>query len=89
MRVYCMQWQSFPFHMAARTRIRFQPPCPVFLTLNVDADAVGTALDQLSTKLNATKETWTSKLEDYIDQAGHYSYAREIKEILEDEEAGV
>ncbi|GAB7503994.1 hypothetical protein Bwad004_05080 [Bilophila wadsworthia] len=60
-----------------------------FFTLNVDADAVGTALDQLSTKLNATKETWTSKLEDYIDQAGHYSYAREIKEILEDEEAGV
>jgi hypothetical protein len=46
-------------------------------------------LEQLSINLNATKENWTSKLEDYIDQAGHYSYAREIKEILEDEEAGV
>lgn len=60
-----------------------------FFTLNTDPDAVGEAIDQLSTNLNATKETWTSKLEDYIDQAGHYSYAREIKEILKDEEAGV
>jgi hypothetical protein len=60
-----------------------------FFTLNTDADAVGKAIDQLSTDLKATKENWTSKLEDYIDQAGHYSYAREIKEILEDEEAGV
>lgn len=65
-----------------------------FFTLNVDADAVREAIDQLSTNLNATdlKETgenWTSKLEDYIDQAGLYSYAREIKEILEDEEADV
>ena len=45
------------------------------------------ALDQLSIYLNATNENWASKLEDYIDKAGHYSYAREIKEILEDEEA--
>jgi hypothetical protein len=60
-----------------------------FFTLNTDADAVRKVIDQLSTNLNATKENWTSKLEDYIDQAGHYSYAREIKEILEDEEAGV
>lgn len=65
-----------------------------FFTLNADADTVGKALDQLSTNLDTTdlKETgenWMSKLEDYIDQAGHYSYAREIKEILEDEEAGV
>jgi len=60
-----------------------------FFTLNSDADAVGKALDQLSTNLNATQENWMSKLEDYIDQAGHYSYAREIKEILEDEEADV
>jgi len=60
-----------------------------FFTLNTDADAVRQVLEQLSINLNATKENWTSKLEDYIDQAGHYSYAREIKEILEDEEAGV
>ncbi len=60
-----------------------------FFTLNVDSDAVEKAIDQLSTDLNASKENWTSKLEDYIDQAGHYSYAREIKEILEDEEADV
>ncbi len=65
-----------------------------FFTLNADADTVGKALDQLSTNLDTTdlKETgenWMSKLEDYIDQAGHYTYAREIKEILEDEEAGV
>jgi hypothetical protein len=58
-----------------------------FFTLNCDADTVLQALDQLSINLNATKENWTSKLEEYIDQAGHYSYAREIKEILEDEEA--
>lgn len=63
-----------------------------FFTLNCDADTVLQALDQLSTNLNATasKETgknWTSILEDYIDQAGFYAYAREIKEILEDEEA--
>jgi len=60
-----------------------------FFTLNTDVDAVRQVLEQLSINLNATKENWTSKLEDYIDQAGHYSYAREIKEILEDEEAGV
>jgi hypothetical protein len=60
-----------------------------FFTLNTDADAVRQVLEQLSINLNATKKNWTSKLEDYIDQAGHYSYAREIKEILEDEEAGV
>lgn len=60
-----------------------------FFTLNTDADTVRKMIDQLSTNLNATKENWTSKLEDYIDQAGHYSYAREIKEILEDEEVGV
>ena len=60
---------------------------PRFFTLNYDADTVRQALDQLSIYLNATKENWASKLEDYIDQAGHYSYAREIKEILEDEEA--
>jgi hypothetical protein len=62
-----------------------------FFTLNTDADAVRKALDQLSTHLNATdlKETgenWMPKLEGYIDQAGYYSYAREIKEILEEEE---
>ncbi|MCJ8501462.1 hypothetical protein [Desulfatitalea alkaliphila] len=60
-----------------------------FFTLNTDVDAVRQVLEQLSINLNATKENWKSKLEDYIDQAGHYSYAREIKEILEDEEAGV
>jgi len=60
---------------------------PRFFTLNYDADTVRQALDQISINLNATKENWASKLEDYIDQAGHYSYAREIKEILEDEEA--
>lgn len=60
-----------------------------FFTLNYDENAVRQALDQLSVNLNATKENWASKLEDYLDQAGLYSYAREIKEILEDEEAGV
>jgi len=60
---------------------------PRFFTLNPDADTVLQALNQLSIDLNATKENWTSKVEEYIDQAGHYSYAREIKEILEDEEA--
>jgi hypothetical protein len=60
-----------------------------FFTLNTDADVIRKVIEQLSANLNATKENWTSKLEDYIDQAGHYSYAREIKEILEDEEAGV
>ena len=60
-----------------------------FFTLNTDSDDVRKVIDQLSTNLHTTKENWTSKLEDYIDQAGHYSYTREIKEILEDEEAGV
>jgi len=60
-----------------------------FFTLKIDAGAVRKVIDQLSTNLNATKENWMSKLEDYIDQAGYYSYAREIKEILEDEETGV
>jgi hypothetical protein len=58
-----------------------------FFTFYTDADAVRKEINQLSINLNATKENWASKLEDYIDQAGHYSYAREIKEILEDEEA--
>lgn len=58
-----------------------------FFTFDCDIETVRQALERLSSDLNATKENWMSKLEDYIDQAGHYSYAREIKEILEDEEA--
>jgi len=62
-----------------------------FFNLNCDVDTVLQALDQLSIDLNVTalKETevnWTSMLEDYIDEAGLYAYAREIKEILEEEE---
>jgi hypothetical protein len=62
-----------------------------FFTLNTDADVVRQAVEQLLIKLNATDlkdtgENWIPKLEGYIDQAGLYSYAREIKEILEEEE---
>ncbi|MDD3949188.1 MAG: hypothetical protein PHT43_06970, partial [Anaerolineaceae bacterium] len=58
-----------------------------FFTLDCNEDTVLQAINQLSANLNSTEENWMSKLEDYIDQAGLYSYAREIKEILEDEEA--
>ncbi|MBF0234018.1 MAG: hypothetical protein HQK65_13420 [Desulfamplus sp.] len=82
------------FSYGTRNPAKISAAMSRFFTLNFDADAVGKALDQLSTNMNVTdlKETgenWTSKLEDYIDQAGLYAYAREIKEILEDEEAGV
>ncbi len=58
-----------------------------FFTFDYDSDSIQKAIDELSLDLRAKDEKdLVSKLEDYIDQAGLYSYAREIKEILEEEE---
>jgi len=59
-----------------------------FFTLDSDAATIQLSIERLVSTLNVSGNDLVSKLEDYIDKAGHYSYAREIKEILEEEEAG-
>jgi len=58
-----------------------------FFTLDCDVKTIQLAIESLALKLETTNENLISKLGNFIDQAGHYSYAREIKEMLEDEEA--
>jgi len=58
-----------------------------FFALNSDVTTIQSSLEYLESALSASGNELISKLEDYVDQTGHYSYAREIKEILEDEEA--
>ena len=59
-----------------------------FFTLDSDVVTIQLSIERLVSTLNMSGNDLVSKLEDYIDKTGHYSYAREIKEILEEEEAG-
>jgi hypothetical protein len=58
-----------------------------FFTLDCNMATIKKSIDSLTLMMNAPDNELLSKIADYIDQSGLYSYAREIKEILEEEEA--
>lgn len=75
---------SFAYNSTAPDRIL--AAMSRFFTLDCDIETIQLAIENLASTLEAKDENFMAKLGEYIDQAGHYSYAREIKEILEDEE---
>lgn len=59
-----------------------------FFTFDGDEVTIQRSIKSLESFLGIVEnDDLMAKLENYIDQSGLYSYAREIKEILEDEEA--